>query len=329
MNQEKEIVFAAKLLEQGEVVAIPTETVYGLAGNAFNESAVQKIFDIKNRPSSNPLIVHIESVEALEQIAKEIPVIALSLAKVFWPGPLTLVLKKKSLVSDLVTAGQDTVAVRVPNHPVTLKLLKMLSFPLAAPSANPFGYISPTTAAHVKSMLHDKVPFVLNGGSCDKGIESTIIGFENNKPVLLRKGAIEQEAIEKISGPLEVYQATDKVRVPGMLKIHYAPYTPLFISDNIPEALSPLRFKRVGLLLFTNKFSGEKVAVKKVLSVSGSMEQAAQNLYAYLHELDGMNLDLILTEPFPDSGLGKAMNDRLRRASSNKNITEYYYKSSN
>ena len=187
-------------LRKNELIAIPTETVYGLAGNAYNETAIKKIFELKKRPFYNPLIVHIKSLAYLQEIASDIPDNALKLAKVFWPGPLTLVLKKQKHISDLITAGKNTVAVRVPSHPLTLDLLNKLDFPLVAPSANPFGSISPTHAEHVFNYFGEELNIILDGGECEKGLESTIIGFENNQTLLYRHGAISLEEIEKIIG---------------------------------------------------------------------------------------------------------------------------------
>ena len=181
MMQANIINAAVKALENNEIVAIPTETVYGLAGNAYSETAVEKIFALKNRPHFNPLIVHIKSAAVLTSVAKNIPLVALQLADAFWPGPLTLVLEKQEHIPDIVTGGKNTVGVRVPNHPIALELLEQLDFPLAAPSANPFGSISPTTAKHVADYFTDTLTIILDGGSCDKGIESTIIGFENGQ----------------------------------------------------------------------------------------------------------------------------------------------------
>jgi L-threonylcarbamoyladenylate synthase len=187
-------------LINGQVVAMPTETVYGLAGNAYDEAPIKKIFTLKNRPFYNPLIVHIKSAEYLNTVADDIPEIAFEMAKHFWPGPLTLILKKQKHISDFITAGKDTVAIRVPNHPVALELLKKLEFPLAAPSANPFGSISPTSANHVFNYFKNEFKIILDGGDCEKGVESTIVGFEGNQLILYRHGSVSIEAIEaKIS----------------------------------------------------------------------------------------------------------------------------------
>ena len=189
---------AKEALQTNELIAIPTETVYGLAGNAYDETALKKIFELKKRPFYNPLIVHLKSASCMYDVATDIPENALKLAEKFWPGPITLVLKKQAHISDLITAGKDTVAVRVPNHPVALALLEKLEFPLAAPSANPFGSISPTTAAHVLNYFGDNLNVILDGGECANGLESTIVGFENNQVILYRHGSISVDEIEKI-----------------------------------------------------------------------------------------------------------------------------------
>ena len=194
-----DILKAKEVLQKNELIAIPTETVYGLAGNAYSETAVKKIFELKQRPFYNPLIVHIKNTAALDTVACEIPEMAYALAKEFWPGSLTLLLKKKDHIPEIITAGKATVAVRVPNHPLTLALLEQLDFPLAAPSANPFGSISPTTAQHVADYFKGNLEIILDGGECQNGLESTIIGFENDQAVLYRHGSIATEAIEKIT----------------------------------------------------------------------------------------------------------------------------------
>lgn len=316
---ESNIVKAATLLEEGKVVAIPTETVYGLAANAFDDSAVAQIFDIKNRPLFNPLIVHIKSIEYLEAVATNVPQLAYQLANQFWPGPLTLVLEKKSTISNLVTSGKNTVGVRIPSHPVALALLERLDFPLAAPSANPFGYISPTTSEHVRKQLGNKIPFILEGGSCEKGLESTIIGFENNKPVLYRVGAISIEEIEKSIGKLELKNTSfASPEAPGMLNKHYSPNTKFIVSDNISQAINDNRDLNVGFLLFTNVF--DFLPAEKFIELSKDMDlnEAARNLYAALHQLDVMNFDLIFAEKLPQQGLGITLNDRLYRAQEEK-----------
>lgn len=306
---------ARQALNRDEIIAIPTETVYGLAGNAYKEEVVKKIFALKQRPFFNPLIVHIKSAAFLPRVASQIPAIALKLADAFWPGPLTLILKKQPQIPNLVTADKETVAIRVPNHPVTLALLDQLDFPLAAPSANPFGSISPTSAEHVAGYFTTQLALVLDGGPCEKGLESTIIGFENNQPVLFRHGAIAVEEIEKLVGPLQVKTSNDKdPHAPGMLSRHYAPATPTLLTRDVEGLLQLHQGKRMGLLLFKDSIEAVRAEQQEILSATGSLEEAAKNLYAALHRLDKLQLDLIIAERFPDQGLGKTINDRLQRA---------------
>ena len=248
---KEEIIKAVTLLNEGKVVAIPTETVYGLAANAFDENAVRQIFEIKQRPTFNPLIVHIKSIDDLEKVASNIPDKAMKLAKHFWPGALTLVLPKKENIPNIVTAGKDTVGVRVPAHSIALDLLNQLDFPLAAPSANPFGSISPTSAEHVQKQLGNKVPFILDGGNCEKGIESTIIGFENDVPILYRLGSIAIEEIENEIGPITIKNFEEQnPSAPGMLKRHYAPQTKTIVTNDLNDVVNFYKGKRIGLLLF-------------------------------------------------------------------------------
>ena len=233
-------------LINGDIIALPTETVYGLAANIYLDSALEKVFKLKKRPSYNPLIVHISNASILEQIAKNIPVKARELANVFWPGPLTLVLEKQDQIPDRITAGKPTVAVRVPNHPIALQLLKSLNFPLAAPSANPFGSLSPTSAEHVAHYFKEKINFILDGGPCSCGLESTIIGFENDEPVLYRYGAISIEEIKKVIGQIKVKNQNSKnPSAPGMLSRHYAPKTQIQINEDISLALAQNPDKKI------------------------------------------------------------------------------------
>lgn len=310
-----DIELVANSLVHEEVAAIPTETVYGLAGNIFSEKAIRKIYAVKQRPLFNPLIVHLSTADEMAKVAEDIPVMAQQLAAHFWPGPLTLLLPKKAVVPDLITAGKNTVAVRVPNHPVTLDLLKRLPFPLAAPSANPFGSISPTTAEHVAGYFEDDFPFILEGGPCKKGIESTIIGFNEEGAIIYRYGSLAIEEIEKITGPLQEYIRDEETPdAPGMLLRHYAPSTLTILSTDIAKTVQENQGKKIGLLLFSNSYEDKNIAVQELLSASGSMEEAASHLYAAMHRLDHQQLDLIIAERFPDKGLGRSINDRLQRA---------------
>ena len=308
---------AAHFLRNEDVVAIPTETVYGLAGNAFSEKAIKRIFEVKNRPFYNPLIVHIKSIDELNKIATNIPEMAFKLAEVFWPGPLTLVLDKQPSISDLVTGGKSTVAVRLPAHPVALELLNHLDFPLVAPSANPFNYLSPTSAQHVQDQLSNKIPFILDGGNCEKGVESTIIGFQDNLPILYRLGAISMEDIEEVTGKLITQnQSKNTPNAPGMLSKHYSPKTQFILSNNIAQTLQSLQNKKVGIITFNESKQDYSVFHQVALSYNNDLKEAASNLFSTLHHLDKMNLDVIVAERLPDEGLGKTINDRLLRAAS-------------
>jgi L-threonylcarbamoyladenylate synthase len=305
---------AAQALIEDKIIAIPTETVYGLAGNAYSENALKKIFELKKRPFYNPLIVHIKSTAFLDTVASDIPDMAWKLAKEFWPGSLTLVLKKQPHIPNIVTAGKETVAVRVPNHPMALALLEQLEFPLAAPSANPFGCISPTTAMHVSNYFKENL-VVLDGGACQNGIESTIIGFENDKPILYRHGSISVEDIERIVGKVLITTSKDSSPdAPGMLSRHYAPKTNTYLTDNASELIPSFSGKKIGLLLFKDKIKSAENILQEVLSKKGNLAEAAKKLYATMHRLDKSSLDVIIAERFPNKGLGKSINDRLERA---------------
>lgn len=314
INSDIEI--AKKILEDGELVAIPTETVYGLAANAFSENAVKKIFALKNRPSFNPLIVHIASITDLDKIVFNVPPLAIKLANKFWPGPLTLLLEKKDCIPDSVTAGNSTVAVRIPNHPLTLELLSKLSFPVAAPSANPFMSISPTQPEHVKTYFNGKLKFILDGGVCLEGIESTIIGFRNNQAVLYREGSCAISDIEKITGLLlQPQQVSTTFEAPGMSKKHYAPKTPLIVSTDFRKTIKQNSDKKVAVLTFSPVKENYNNVYFISLSEKQELKEAAANLYATLIDLDAMNFDLIIAAYVPNKGIGRSINDRLKRAS--------------
>lgn len=302
-------------LKNGEIVGIPTETVYGLAANIFNESAIKHIFSKKNRPLTNPLIVHVASINDARQLVLEFPLKAELLARHFWPGPLTLILPKSDLVNDVVTANNKSVAIRVPNHQTTLNLLEKLNFPIAAPSANPYNRISPTCAEHVESYFPDIK--ILEGGECQSGVESTILSFEDNEVVLLRHGAIPIESIEGLIGRiLNRTSGGAKVNAPGMNKKHYAPLCELILTYEPLFMLSAVKNKKVGILWFKKVgVHSPQVHVNKILAPSGSFEEASKNMYAHLHELEKQDLDLIIVERLPDHGLGRTLNDRLIRAS--------------
>ena len=313
-----DIDFAIELLNRQELIGIPTETVYGLAGNALNASTVAKIFKVKSRPTFDPLIVHAASMEGIKDLVKEIPDKAIELASHYWPGPLTLILNKKSTIPDLVTSGLDTVAVRVPNHSMTLELLQGLDFPLAAPSANPFGYVSPTKAQHVNEQLGEKISFILDGGDCSIGIESTIVKVEGDDVTVLRLGGCSVESIQSVVGPIVVNSISNTNPIaPGMLDSHYSPLTPLKIG-NINKMAEKYQDLKLGVLSF-NKFVDEIDRNRQfVLSEKSDLNEAATRLFTGLRHLDNLNLQLILSEYVPDQDLGLAINDRLKRAQSNR-----------
>jgi L-threonylcarbamoyladenylate synthase len=303
---------AKTILTRGDLVAIPTETVYGLAANALNDAAVARIFTAKNRPEFDPLIIHVPDLEAVDLYTESIPLKARRLASLNWPGPLTLVLKKKSIIPDIVTSGMDTVGVRCPDHSLTRQLLKELPFPLAAPSANPFGYVSPTRAEHVNEQLGDRIQYILDGGPCSLGIESTIIGFETEKPVVYRLGGLSLEKIESLIGPVELnLNSSSDPKAPGQLKSHYAPRKKLIIG-NIEQLQQKYSSDHTGILSFKRDYHSP---FQIVLSRSGNLEEAAKNLFSALREFDKMNVNVVLAEYVPDTGVGRAINDRLRRAS--------------
>jgi L-threonylcarbamoyladenylate synthase len=310
---------AKKLLESGHLVSIPTETVYGLAGNALNPDAVAKIFQTKKRPTFDPLIVHTDELSKVHQFVKEVPEQLKVLADKFWPGPLTLLLKRKSLVPDLVTSGLETVAVRIPKHPLTKALLASLDFPLAAPSANPFGYISPTQASHVNAQLGYQIPYILDGGPCEVGLESTIVGLENGQVTVYRLGGLDIQEIEEVVGDVQVMaHSSSNPKSPGMLKSHYAPSKPFVLGDvEILSAAYSRRGDRFAVLTFTKVLPNVPAELQRQLSRSGDPAEAAKKLFAAMRALDTLDVSVILSELLPDKGLGRAINDRLKRAAAN------------
>lgn len=305
---------AAEYLRAGEVVAIPTETVYGLAANIYNEDAVKKIYSIKERPLSNPLIVHVGTMEQVYELTTAFSDEAKKLAAAFWPGPLTIILPKAGKVPDIITASQDTVAVRMPAHELTLALLKILEFPLAAPSANKFMYISPVEASAVEEMLGDEVKYILDGGACQRGIESTIVRLTKDGVQILRQGAVTEEMIRAKTGLEVTSNDAAAIAHPGMHKKHYSPRTRLVVTGDIPGALKAFENKNVAYLVIADTFDIPATVKAKMLSASGNLEEAAQHLYGSLYELDKEGYDLIVAEKFPDHGIGRAVNERLQKA---------------
>ena len=310
-----DILRAKQFLDKEEIVAIPTETVYGLAANAFSENAINKVYVAKMRPTNNPLIVHVAGEEWIYQLATEVNEKAELLIEKFMPGPLTLLLPKKKLVPDIVTSGLPDVAIRFPNHPTAKKLLSQLDYPLAAPSANPFGYISPTTAQHVYNQMNNKIPFILDGGQCSAGIESTIIGFKNNLPVIYRLGSITLSEIEAVVGKVIINSNTKDILAPGMLKKHYSPSTPLLLTEEIDEAMKKYNGKNIGLITYDSYSPLLPDEQQIVLGKSTNLGQVAHNLYAAMHTIDAVGYDIIIVKKLPDGGMGKSINDRLTRAS--------------
>jgi len=308
-----DISLAQQILNQGNVIGIPTETVYGLAGNALNEEAVLKIFSVKNRPFFDPLIVHTHNLDEVVKYTTNLPQKAFDLMNEFMPGPLTVLLPRHSSIPDLVTSGLETVAVRIPNHPLTLSLLQQLDFPLAAPSANPFGYISPTTSYHVYDQLHGRIPYILEGGATAIGVESTIVGFEQEQPVVYRLGGLAIEDIERVVGKVRVQtQSSSDPKSPGMLKSHYAPRKRLVLTDELDITADEL--DRVGVIAWNEKVVGVPSHHQIVLSEAGSLKEAAKHLFAAMRTLDDTDVDYIIAVRVPDVGLGRAINDRLKRA---------------
>ncbi len=302
----------ADILANGGVVAFPTETVYGLGADMNNEEAIKRVFEVKNRPLIDPLIVHIADLKTLEKIAIVHNENAQKLIDAFWPGPMTLILPKKDCVKDIVTSGLDTVAIRMPNHPVALELIAKSTGTIVAPSANPFGYLSPTTAEHVDEPLGEKIDMVLDGGNCEVGVESTVIDMSGEIPRVLRPGKITPEDIIKITGEVDTLnRKSKKPMAPGQFPMHYSPRTPLILLSDRNEL--PLDAKESAFLGLSQPKDGYKVCT--VLSETSSLEEAAHNLFTILHDLDKQEISAIYVEPMPSESIGKAIIDRLYKAS--------------
>lgn len=311
-----DIGLAADLLKEGKTVAIPTETVYGLAANALDLAAVAQIFERKQRPAFDPLIIHLPNADNLARYVADIPAAFYKLYQAFSPGPISYVLAKKELVPDLVSAGHPTVAVRFPKHPMVQALLAQLDFPLAAPSANIFGKVSPTTAQHVADQFHDQLPYILDGGPAQIGLESTIIDLSQAQPIVLRLGGLSLEEIEAVLGHSIAYtkSSSSNPKAPGMLSAHYSPGIPL-LHGNLDQNLAKVNRQRCGSISFYRKVAGIPEAQQRVLSETGDLNEAASKLFAALRSFRASEVDVILAEEFPQEGLGRAINDRLRRAS--------------
>jgi L-threonylcarbamoyladenylate synthase len=302
---------AARLIQQGGLVAFPTETVYGLGADAFQARAVARVFEVKNRPHFDPLIVHLGRLEDLERVCICKNEKARALIKHFWPGPLTLVLPKQKEIPGIVTSGLNTVAVRMPSHPAAQKFLQETRTAVAAPSANPFSYLSPTTAQHVEDQIGKQIDMILDGGSCDIGVESTVLDLSETEPLLLRPGGLPLEEIEKVIGKIQLKTTSLQPHSPGQLLHHYAPRTPIKLLEK--ESFSSVS-GRAGLLAFSQRPKEGSFQKIEVLSSRGDLQEAAANLFACLHRLDEAGLDMIYAEAVPDTGLGRAIMDRLRKA---------------
>lgn len=312
---------ALAALRRGEAIGLPTETVYGLAADASRPEAVRRIFALKGRPADHPLIVHVAGAEALDAWACDVPPAARALAAACWPGPLTLVLRKRAEVPAEVTGGQDTVGLRCPDHPVALALLQAFGGGLAAPSANRFGHVSPTTAAHVRAEFGEAVPVVLDGGECRVGIESTILDLSGATPRILRPGMLERPAIEAVIGPVEAGAAGDSPRASGTLEAHYAPRTPLWLLPR--EAVAAAAAEQTAL--------GQRVEVLSRgplpegcsgLALPADPAGYAHGLYAALRELDARGARLLIAERPPESADWLALHDRLRRSAAGAGLSD-------
>jgi L-threonylcarbamoyladenylate synthase len=313
---------AVALLKHGEAVALPTETVYGLAANAFEPEAVRKIFEVKGRPTHNPIIVHVSSKEMARQCVEHWPAEAESLSDSFWPGPLTMVLRRSRAIPDLVTAGGETVGVRWPGHPFMRAVIAACDFPLAAPSANISNQVSPTTAAHVLKDLAGRIPLIVDGGQAQVGLESTVVDLTAHPPKVLRPGIIHEEALGSVVGPLHRgFSAADEVlKSPGLLKKHYAPRARLQVWDwkterELLDRCEAENLKRIHVIAYANIPSGAGL-ISRVSVVPHDAEAFGRALYAELHRCDELGAESIIVERPPEGPEWRAIQDRLSRAES-------------
>ena len=305
---------AADLLNAGKLVAIPTETVYGLASNGLDETCVANIFKAKNRPAFDPMILHTDCMESMHHLLFDIPHPLAILAEKFMPGPLSILVEKKEAIPDITTSNLPKVAIRIPAHPMTRELLSMLDFPLAAPSANPFGYVSPTSAQHVADQLGNEVDYILDGGNCSVGLESTIVEYHNDQVVVLRKGGISVEDIEKVVGPVKIQMmSSSNPKAPGMLKSHYSPRVNIRL-ESIEDALLEYKATEIAYIGWNRISNLIPIENQRILSKDEDFGEAARNLFAYLREIDNMNVKIAIADLVPDIELGKAINDKLKRA---------------
>ncbi len=333
MNPKKidlnKIKIAAEVIKKGNLVAFPTETVYGLGADAFNEKAVVKIFQAKGRPFNDPLIVHIADIKELNRLSKQIPSVALKFAKAFWPGPLTLVLRKSELISDIITAGLDTVAVRMPDDNIALSLIREAQTPIVAPSANLFGRTSPTNAHHVADDLDGKIEMIIDGGKTKVGVESTVLDITTKPVRVLRAGGISVEQLKEVIGKVKIGEELEKnFRSPGTLKSHYSPRARLILVEEKGEA----QIEEVNKLVSEYKAQGLKVGIMakeenqdkynrfqvKFIGKGSELKTCAANLFSVLRSFDKEGFEIIIAEGFEEQGLGLAIMDRLRKASASK-----------
>lgn len=314
-SSEENVKKAAEIILKGGLVAFPTETVYGLGGNALNSKAVAGIFEAKKRPSFDPLITHIADLEKLEEIADIKDDRVYILAEKFWPGALTLIVPKKDIIPSLVTSGLQTMAVRMPDHPIALSLIRQSSGAVAAPSANSFGYLSPTEARHVEEDLGARIDMILEGGPCRVGVESTVLDLSREKPIILRPGGLTRQEIESVLGPVELFnRTTTSPTAPGQLEMHYSPRTTLHIVESLSLLPSGLKAES-GALIYSDSSRGLGFSCQEVLSPSADPVEAASRLFSALHALDHQNLKCIYAEVIPEEGIGRAVMDRIYKAS--------------
>ena len=319
------IKIAAEEIKKGNLVAFPTETVYGLGADVLNEKAVAKIFKAKGRPFNDPLIVHIADVKELNRLSKHVPPVALKLAKVFWPGPLTLVLKKSELVSDIITAGLDTVAIRMPADNIALSLIREAQTPIVAPSANIFGRTSPTNAQHVEDDLGGKIEMIIDGGKTKVGVESTVLEITAKPVQMLRAGGVSVEQLKEVIGQVKIGEELERgFRSPGMLNSHYSPRARLILVEEREEA----QVREVFRLALEYKVQGFKVGIMakeenqskyngfqvKVIGKGSELNICATNLFSTLRSFDKEGFEIIIAEGLEEQGLGLAIMERLRKA---------------
>lgn len=310
---------AADILSTGGLVAIPTETVYGLAANGLNEQAVRAIFDAKGRPTTNPLILHVASIDVIEQYVTGISPLARKIMDAFMPGPLTVLLPKTPVISSLVTAGSVLAAFRVPAHPLTNELLSRLLFPLTAPSANKFMSVSPTTASHVYDQLNGLIPYILDGGPCDRGLESTIVSFSDDQVTIHRPGAITLEQLRSVHPMVVVNKRWEgehqKALAPGGMRKHYSPGVPMLLTDDVKQVVEANTNLRIVCITLRQEAGLPQNIINLALTTDGSLEEAGKMLYRTLREAAALEPELLVVERMPDIGLGRTINDRLERAS--------------